>query len=532
MVSDPAKAIPPFYKNWRCVLGLSVVMGVNVIWEILNEVPAIWDMAYHQLMGISYLEALRQGTLISEFATLSPTYPPLYYLHEAGVYLLLPESDFRTLIVNFPYILLTAYATYRISGTFLSASTAGWASVLVLLFPAMAMVHREALLDGALAAWVTTGAWLILRSRWFTHIGWTLLFGLVCGLGAMTKWTFPIYLVIPVLFGVIASKQPLRSLRNLVVAGLVALTVMVPYYLQNLAAMVSRYPTTDQAGLIPWRPYPRHGEPGLDNIWGWIYYPRVLASYFLYLPLTVLFGVGLFRNVFRVSRFKGTAPTGSRIPLFLWSWLLSGLVLLIFLTPKDPRFALGVVPPVAMLLLHFWESRPRLIHLILAIALIQFVTFSLPLFGPVKIALFEMKGDRDFQSLQREWVLYANHYFRLGGPPLTESWKLAEIVAAVPESAHVAVLPTMPRFHAGALQLEAVVSGRRISFFDFNEGPCRNPLKTSDFILAKTGYQGISFITEHNPQVMLRLSEEGWQLLSDWELPDGEKAQLWKSPDP
>ncbi len=274
----------------------------------------------------------------------------------------------------------------------------------------------------------------------------------------------------------------------------------------------------------------------MDNIWGWIYYPRVLASYFLYLPLTVLFGVGLVGNAFHVPRFTfhvsggGTDSAAGRVHLFLWSWLLGGLVLLIFLTPKDPRFALPVVPPVAMLLLHFWESRPRLIHLMLAIALIQFLTFSLPLFGPVKIALFEMKGDRDFQSLQREWVLYANHYFRLGGPPLTESWKLAEIVAAVPESAHVAVLPTLPRFHAGALQLEAAVMGRTISFFDFNEGPYRNPLETSDFILAKTGYQGISFITEHNPQVMLRLSEEGWQLLSDWELPDGEKAQLWKSP--
>ena len=180
--------------------------------------------------------------------------------------------------------------------------------------------------------------------------------------------------------------------------------------------------------------------------------------------------------------------------------------------------------------MYFWESRPRLIRLILSIALIQFLTFSLPLFGPVKIALFEMTGDRDFQSLQREWVLYANHYFHLGGPPVAESWKLAEIVAAVPEGADVAVLPSMPRFHAVALQLEAVGRERTISFFDFNEGPVRNPLGTSDFILAKTGYQGISFITEHNPQVMRSLSEEGWQLLSDWELPDGETAQLWKSP--
>ena len=536
MVPDSTTEIPPFYKNWRCVLGLVLIMGVNVVWEVLNDVPAIWDMAYHQLMGISYLQAWREGTLLRQFATLSPAYPPLYYLHEAGGYLLLPGSDFRTLIVNFPYILLTAYATYRISAYFLSPSTAGWASVLVLLFPAMAMVHREALLDGALAAWVTTGAWLILRSRWFTHVGWTLLFGLVCGLGALTKWTLPMYLVIPVLFGVVASKQPLRAVRNLVIAALVSITVMAPYYVQNLAAMLSRYPTTDQTGLIPWRPFPRHGEPGLNNIWGWIYYPRVLASYFLYLPLTVLFGAGLVRNGFRVpcSEFRvpgeATDSFGHRVPLFLWSWFLSGLVLLIFLTPKDPRFVLPVVPPLAMLLLYFWESRPRLVHLILAIALIQFLTFSLPLFGPVKIALFEMRGDRDFQSLQREWVLYANHYFHLGGPPVIEGWKLAEIVAAVPEGSDVAVLPTLPRFHAGSLQLEAVVSQRTISFFDFNEGPVRKPLETADFILAKTGHQGISFITEHNPEAMRRLGEDGWQLVNDWELPDGETAQLWKSP--
>ncbi len=537
MLHDPSIGVLSFYKNWRCVLGLVLILGVNVVWEVLNDVPAIWDMAYHQLMGISYLQAWIEGTLFREFATLSPAYPPLYYLHEAGVYLLLPGSDFRTLIVNFPYILLTAYATYRISTYFLSPSLAGWASVLVLLFPAMAMVHREALLDGALAAWVATGAWLILRSRWFTHVGWTLLFGLVCGLGALTKWTLPMYLVIPVLFGVVASKQPLRALRNLAVAALVSFTVMAPYYLQNLEAMISRYPTTNQTGLIPWRPYPRHGEPGLNNIWGWIYYPQVLASYFLYLPLTLLFGGGLLRKAFLVSRssflvsgFGGTDSFGRRVPLFLWSWLLGGLGLLIFLTPKDPRFVLPVVPPLAMLLLYFWENRPRLVHLILVIALIHFLTFSLPLFGPVKIALFEMKGDRDFQSLQREWVLYANHYFHLGGPPVTESWSLAEIVAAVPEGADVAVLPTLPRFHAGALQLEAVVSERTISFVDFNEGPARNPLGTSDFILAKTGHQGISFITEDNPQAMRRLGEEGWQLVSDWELPDGETAQLWKSP--
>ncbi len=517
--------ITPFFKNWRAVAGLALVIVIDVVWELLNEAPAIWDMAYHQLLGWSHLEAFRAGTLISEFASQSPAYPPLYYLQEALVFAWIPGSDFKTLIVNFPFILLTAWATYRISVLFLPAPAAGWASVLVLLFPGMAMVHREALLDGALAAWVTAGAWLILRSHWLTHAGWTIAFGLVCALGVLTKWTMPIYLFVPLVFGVVASRQPRRAIGNLMAAGLLALPLVLSYYLPNLAAMISRYPTTQQTGLIPWLPFPRHGEPGLNNLWGWIYYPRVLASYFLYFPLTVLFGVGLLRK-----RVRRPAPLVKRIPLFLWSWLIGGLIILIFLTPKDPRFVLPLIPPMAMLLLFFWEDKPRLIGFIAALALIQFVTFSLPLFRPVKLAFFELKGDRDYQSLQREWVLYANHYFHLGGPPVREDWRLAEILELIPEGARVGVLPTMPRFHSGSLQLLSVTSERNVSFFDFNEGPFgAKALSAADFLVAKTGHQGISFITSGNEQVMRGLREKGWRLLREWPLPDGTRAQLWQA---
>lgn len=522
-----APGVIPFFKNWPVVISLSVVMVVDIVWELLNETPAIWDMAYHQLQGWSYLEAFRAGTLVSKFSSLSPSYPPLYYLQEALVFAWIPESEFKILIVNLPFILLIAYATYRISALFLSGAVAAWAPLLVLLFPAMTMVHREALLDGALAAWVTVGAWLILRSHWFAHRGWTLAFGLVCALGTLTKWTMAIYLIVPVVFGVAASGRRGRTIANLAVAGLVALPLVLSYYLPNLGAMISRYPTTEQTGLIPWLPYPRHGEPGLNNIWGWIYYPRVLSSYFLYFPLTVLFGIGVFRN-----RTNGPARAAleQRIPLFLWSWLGSGLIFLTFITPKDPRFVLPMIPPMAMLLLFFWEDRPRLIGLIVALALIQSVTFSLPLFRPVKLALFGLEGDRDYQSLQREWVLYANHYFHLGGPPVREDWRLAEILEVIPEGASVGVLPTLPRFHSGSLQLQSVTSDRNVSFFDFNEGPFGpNALTESDFLVAKTGHQGISFITNGNEQVMEGLPEKGWGLLREWPLPDGGRAQLWKA---
>ena len=459
---SPPRVMISFFKNWRTIFGLSVVILVDILWEFLNEVPAIWDMAYHQLLGWSYLEAFRSGTLASEFAILSPIYPPLYYLQEAFVFSFFPESDFKILIVNLPFILLIAYATYRISNLFLTVSSSGWAPVLVLLFPVMSMVYREALLDGALAAWVTAGAWLIIRSRWFIRTGWTLCFGLIFALGILTKWTMPIYLIIPVIFGVVVSGKPTRAIKNLMLAFFLILPLVCFYYLPNLANMVSRYPTTEQVGLMPWLPYPRHGEPGLNNIWGWIYYPRVLSSYFLFFPLTVVFSIGVFRRKM-IGPVKGFVS--EKIPLFLFYWLFSGLLFLIFLSPKDPRFALPIVPPLAMLLLYLWDDRPRLIRLIVFVAFAQSLSFSLPLFRPVKLALFEVEGDKDYQSLQKEWVLYANHYFHLGGPPTKENWKLADILELIPDGSTVGVLPTLPRFHAGSFQLKSVTSGRNVHFF-------------------------------------------------------------------
>lgn len=524
---SPPRVMISFFKNWRTIFGLSVVILVDILWEFLNEVPAIWDMAYHQLLGWSYLEAFRSGTLASEFAILSPIYPPLYYLQEAFVFSFFPESDFKILIVNLPFILLIAYATYRISNLFLTVSSSGWAPVLVLLFPVMSMVYREALLDGALAAWVTAGAWLIIRSRWFIRTGWTLCFGLIFALGILTKWTMPIYLIIPVIFGVVVSGKPTRAIKNLMLAFFLILPLVCFYYLPNLANMVSRYPTTEQVGLMPWLPYPRHGEPGLNNIWGWIYYPRVLSSYFLFFPLTVVFSIGVFRRKM-IGPVKGFVS--EKIPLFLFYWLFSGLLFLIFLSPKDPRFALPIVPPLAMLLLYLWDDRPRLIRLIVFVAFAQSLSFSLPLFRPVKLALFEVEGDKDYQSLQKEWVLYANHYFHLGGPPTKENWKLADILELIPDGSTVGVLPTLPRFHAGSFQLKSVTSGRNVHFFDFNEGSFgEDGLQIADLMVAKTGHQGISFITGENQKTMQLLRIQNWTVLGEWTLPDGEQAQLWKS---
>ena len=527
MLASPSprtERVTPFFRNWRCLSGLTLVVIVHWVWEAFNDTPPIWDMAHHQLMGWLYLDAFREGRLLAEFASISSSYPPLYYLQEALVFHFFPESDLQIQLVNLPVLVVTAWATYKIAVYYLSPSQASWAATVSLAFPAVAMVHREALLDGLLSAWVVVALWLVLRSDLFQNRSWSIVFGVVCGLGMLTKWTFPVYVCLPALFALWASPQRGRSILNLVCAGLAALPLFLSYYLPNLAALLSRYPTTNQTGLIPWQPYPRHGEPGLNNVLGWIYYPRVVASYFLYLPLTVLFLWGWWR-----SRRAGQGSRPS--PALLWVWLVSILVLLIFVTPKDPRFALPVAAPLAILLFYFWQDRPRVGVSMTAIAVFQLVAFSWPLFGPVKIALFELKGDRDYQSLQREWVLFSNHYFGLVGPPVVEDWKAREIVESLPDGSRVGVLPSLARFHYGALQLEAVRKKRRLSFLDFGEHPAwAESLARLDFVVAKTGHQGISFITRYNTEIGQSIRRAGWTLEGRWELPDAAVAEVWKKP--
>jgi len=51
-----------------------------------------------------------------------------------------------------------------------------------------------------------------------------------------------------------------------------------------------------------------------------------------------------------------------------------------------------------------------------------------------------------------------------------------------------------------------------------------------DFVIGKTGPQGISYITGFNQQVYDFLTEQEWPLIETWPLPDASEARLWQNP--
>ncbi len=515
---------------WLCALG--AVLAAHGIWLAVSDVPPPWDMAYHQLQGWDYLEAFQRGDLRARFASLSPSYPPLYYLIEAFVLSLSRSPDGLVFWSNLPGLFLLSLGTWRLASRGLPARAAVWAGILPLLFPFSAWVGRESLLDGLLAGLAALAGYLVYRSDWFQDLRWTLLFGLVCAAGVMTKWTFPLYLAGPVVFGVAAARDRRRALLCLFGAALLAIPWTLPYYAPNLAELAARYPTTEQTGLIPWKPYPRHGEPGLNNVWGWIYYPRVFFNYFLCLPLAVPLAWGVWRGLRSESAPRGeAAPDSSKLAAYLWWWLLSGTVLLTFLTPKDPRFALPLAAPLAVLLLLGWRGRPRACDAIFAVACLQFLLVSFPNpLGAGKLAFGGRTDDHDYQNLQREWVLFSTRYFDVTGPPTREDWRLDDILELLPDGARVGFLPDLARFHPGALQLAARRKGRTVAVFKVGDsGDWPRRLQGADYVVGKTGPQGITFITGYNAEVESRLRSQGWTVAGRWALPDGSDAVLYRS---
>lgn len=501
-----------------------LILAIHVVWEIKADMPPVWDMAYHELKGWEYWQALQDGQFLERFSQITTHFPPLYYLQETVVLSVFSQTQFLPILSNISGMFLLSYCSFGIATLCMDKKVAVWAGLLTLLFPFVAWCSRLSLLDGALAGWVAAAGYCLLKSRWFEGKAWTLAFGLACAAGVLTKWTFGFYLLLPICYALTQSENRKRSLVNLMDAAILAIPPVFFWYLPNLSGLLHRYPTTIQTSLIPWQADPRHGEPGLATILGWIYYPRVMSSYFLFLPLTLGW---LWSAIYTVKNRRDI----SNVVRFLWWWLLAGFVILIFVTPKDPRFAIPLVPPLAVLLIYPWRNHRKWVAGIFLLAFLQFlsVSFQFP-FYPTKIALFQ-RHDTDYQTIQQEWVLYQSHYFDIAGPPRRENWRHQEIVEEIAGSSMVGFVPDHTHFHPVGFRLSAFRKGHSLEVIRLGEtANSVDTLPSLDFVVGKTGPQGISYITRFNDAVYSRLREAGWTMVKIWELPDQSQALLWKNP--
>lgn len=408
-----------------------VFLGIsNLVWLTRDTRPPFWDMAYHQTSAVRIYDAVSQDGIraFSSIPHLTGFYPPLYPMAVAAAYAVLGRSPDAAQLVNFAAIFVLALATLGIGRRLMSPLAATVAAILVSFYPLMLWLSRETLIDYLLAAITATAIYTLLRTESFANMPWTVAFGVVCGLGMLTKWTFVFFVALPFLW--IARSRPGRA-AFATLAGV----IVASYWYWPRAQVLVDFFALNSAGAAA------EGDPARLSVQSVVFYIRAMEGYQLFLPLFVLFLVGL------ALATKVTAPDWKVVLL----WIVSGWAGLLIFQNKDPRYAAPLLPAVALISSLVVQRYPRVLA-----ALIPFLAFQhyLVSFGvkglPEEVVLVQGPDG----PLRWNWNLYTQSYMKLWGRPERQDWKIEYVLQKITRSGRPApgqrlrlgMIPDIPRF--------------------------------------------------------------------------------------
>lgn len=506
------------------VVALTIVLwSVNIVWLQRDTRPPVWDMALHQSYALNYLpHGQQQAPLLSR----SGNYPPFVHLVIALCYLIFHPGPHIAVLANIPAAALLFWSVYKLGAGLAGEVAALWACLLTALTPYLIWMSRETVLDYWLAAWVAAALVALRKTGGFRSHSQSLLFGLMCAFGMLTKWFFAGFLIAPVLYACIKSRiwrdraRMLHLADALLVAGLVAGV----WYLPNLPNLTRYFFENTSIGAL-------EGEPLVFSFQSLIYYLRLLEGYQLF---GILFLVLALSVVF-VSK-RGLLRDGT----FLLAAVCGGWAAMTLLRTKDPRFTMPLLGPlliVAGAWLHSWGRSwwARALRAGL-VATLCFQAYAAN-FG-VRWLPQEVVLARGYSgSVRWDWNLYLQHYFHLLGQPRREDWKLEEILRSVAEAARgsgvrpeLALVPDLPRFNATNFDLMARLRGLPVRVEHLRSEPKGvSAFDGFNFVIMTERDQGMPWTTVSSRALNQIIVDDPrtFQLMELYLLPDGNCARLY-----
>jgi len=177
---------------------------------------------------------------------------------------------------------------------------------------------------------------------------WMLAFGLSYGLALMTKQSALLFLLVPLVWVLLTTlwQRHWGRLLQLVVGGLVTLTVMLPWLSVNWLFQFSILGNTNVTSAQS------EGDPMLDSLAAWTFYwqdlPSAVGWGLLLVPLVgiVFWAVGLLPGRKSTLLLDGT-PTGR---FWLLAYIMGGYLLWSGIVNKDWRYIAPVLPAIAVVL--------------------------------------------------------------------------------------------------------------------------------------------------------------------------------------
>lgn len=448
-------------EHWLLIL-LSIFLVITHMSWLANDLrPPSWDASAHLNLCLQYRDVLQQsqGHIFRNLLNVTGYYPPIYHLSALPFMAFFNYSLSVACLVNLLYLLILIWATYGIGKKLYNEHTGSLAAFLVAVYPYIVHITNTFVIDLALTSMVTLGIYLYLRSEDFTKKWPSILFGAVCGIGVLVKWTYIFFLAGPLLytgwrfFTVKADKKNIR--QNIIIAKAIALVIALPWYTFNLIRFI-RY-SIRFSGIGA-----NEGDPVILSLSSWLYYGKNLLLQVQPVFL-VLFIIGLVVYLVTWKRQN---------KVLLW-WIAVPYIILTLIRNKDERYTLPFLAAISIISC-FWlvNIRKDVIRYIL-------------------VSLVMVFGITQYFVTSFDQVSY--YYCQ---PPHPENWQQQAVCDLIlqTKSANkpfttVSVVSNQSYWHSESLQFFADAHNLPILF----KGYSRNLGQFADYVITKSGDLGPAF---------------------------------------
>jgi len=507
------------------------LLSVILLWRWLahDSRPLSWDAAEHAFSTISYYQLLLLHRLsLDAVFSVQFWYPPLVYLVAIPFFGLFGvHPDVAVWGSGAVFLLILFASTYSIAARIGGRVQGAIALLLIASYPIIVHDSRNFMLDIPLAAMVSLGFYLLLRTELFTSGRASVAFGIVSGLGMLTKWTYLIYLIAPVLLGLIkglkSRDDKSRVIINTLLAGTIGLVVMSLWYAPVL--LVKGQAFWGRTFQVVATNAEMEGDPQVPSVGSLAFYLKTLLRYYLWLPYFVLAVSGLiFCLLARDSRHRSLALA------FIVSYAV-----LVLIPQKGFRYVIPMLPYCAVassLLLGRLRGGPRTtaIAVVAAVFALHTVGLSFSLNGFPRAA--SLGEGAPIWSFSEEFLPDPSDY------KTKAILKDARAETGEDMLLHLCVLPDVEHFEWYAFLLQAklldIPMYRVPTIAIVHSEDYLELLGRCQFILAKTGEQGCPWNTFRNGEVV-ELLESGagplgsFEKVESYALADGSTGDLYKN---
>lgn len=197
--------------------------------------PIWYDEAFAILFAQKGFSAMLYGTLTQTSAGAADIHPLGYYTILWNWIILFGTSIASARTLSILFSLFSLYLIYKITSHLLNKKTALYACTLFAILPFQIHYAQEIRMYATLTFWLLLATYAFLKAK--TNWKWWVLFSISCALAQYTHNLASVYLISLSLTPIL--QRDWKTLRNLILAGLVSLTLYLPWLI-HLPAQLSK----------------------------------------------------------------------------------------------------------------------------------------------------------------------------------------------------------------------------------------------------------------------------------------------------